>query len=106
MTFDNEKNTDQKPEEPKLQNPRVQRLNLARQLAKQSEQHPGLVPGQDKLMSREVVDALGPVIEHQDVSLETVLETLIEELEKADARLDRFSSRLRRLELKRNQRRN
>jgi hypothetical protein len=57
-------------------------------------------------MSRQVVDALGPVIEHQDVPLKTVLETMIEELEKADARLDNLSSRIRRLELKRNPRRN
>jgi hypothetical protein len=106
MTFDTEKANSQPSPETGSPNARVQRLNLARQLAKQSQQHPGLVPDQDKLMSREVVDALGPVIEHQDVSVKTVLETMIEELEKADARLDRLSSRIGGIELKRNQRRN
>lgn len=106
MTFDNEKNIGQPPQEPNPENPHLQRLNLARELARQSDQNPASTPRQNLSLSMDILDALDPAAKNGDLSALSALEALEQVAQRASSHLDGLEARLRRLELRRNQRRN
>jgi len=102
MTFDNEKNTGQSPQEP---NPHLQRLILARDLAWQSDKNPASTPKQNLSLSRDILDALGPAAQTGDLAAINALEALEQVEQRVSDHLNGLEDRLRRLELRRNQRR-
>lgn len=107
MTFDNEKTVGQGDPKPASSNPLTQRLNLARHLASQIDQNPGLAtPKQDLSLSGEIIDSLKNVVDEGNYSTDSVLSALDQVAQRFSNHLDRLEARLKAAELKRNLRRN